>query len=719
MRTSTANGRAGRSHRRRVASGAVALVLAASFGLVSTPAAQAVHDAGAMQLDGNAQTAVQSTPNAPDDWDRVCFEAQFNVTTNPTPACGTTTPTSGATAVAFANDGAQSATIFTTGGSKDPENISSWRWKNGGGLPDKDNLQDAFAARYSLAPSTTCPAGNNASCELLYFGSDRVDNSGDAVLGFWFFQNKIGLNANGTFSGVHKVGDLLVLSDFSNGGDVSTINVYRWVGSGGDTNGSLDFLAGGAASKCGGATADAFCGIVNPTNGTPSPWPFTDKSGNDSFLNGEFYEGGINLSDPAINLAGSCFSSVASESRASTSPSATLKDFVLGSFGDCTSTTVTTPKLADGSTDIPAAGVSIGTGGSVQVKDRAVVSAKGGASLTPGGDVTFALCGPTPLTDAAYTLCTTGGTTIGSPVALSGTANPATVTSAAATVTSAGRYCWRAVYSGDTVKGVPGSSDARESECFKVLPVTPTLTTLAGAGPVTLGSPVTDTATLSGTAPKPGTPAINPTTAGASAGGTITFMLYGPDTCSTLAAGFPSDGISRAVSGNGGYPTGSQAAVSFTPTAVGTYHWVASYSGDAPNTLGDTHNTLCDDTFEDVTVQQLVPSISTAQSFVPNDSATLTVVSGGGALAGNVVFKLFDNATCSGTALYDSGNVALVADLGGLSGTASSNNTTAYGTNKSFSWLVTYTSTNGGHTGATSVCNDENSSITINNNYIP
>jgi hypothetical protein len=68
-------------------------------------------------------------------------------------------------------------------------------------------------ARYST------PAGQ----QVLYFGSDRLDNSGDAQQGFWFFQNSIGLQGaplgGGTgFTGVHKAGDLLVISDFSNGG---------------------------------------------------------------------------------------------------------------------------------------------------------------------------------------------------------------------------------------------------------------------------------------------------------------------------------------------------------------------------------------------------------------------------------------------------------------------------------------------------------------------
>src|SRR5918995_194537 len=82
------------------------------------------------------------------------------------------------------------------------------------------NPLHSFAARYT----------DDNGDELLYFGSDRFDNSGDAVQGFWFLQDEVtpvGTNGGG-FDGVHINGDLLILSDFSNGGDVSTINVYEW-----------------------------------------------------------------------------------------------------------------------------------------------------------------------------------------------------------------------------------------------------------------------------------------------------------------------------------------------------------------------------------------------------------------------------------------------------------------------------------------------------------
>ena len=200
--------------------------------------ALAVHDTGTFQLDGDASTGTQPFgPKAKDDWDKVCHEVVEPK--GPGTKCSTTENTSGATAVSWTAEPGLNETIFTGGGSKDPKDVSEWLWKDEGGTPDKDNLLHSFAARYSLpvdpvGGETACPAPKEAkTCEVLFFGSDRYDNSGDAQQGFWFFQNKITTGGKagdgGThFTGVHKAGDLLVISDFSNGGTTSTITVYKW-----------------------------------------------------------------------------------------------------------------------------------------------------------------------------------------------------------------------------------------------------------------------------------------------------------------------------------------------------------------------------------------------------------------------------------------------------------------------------------------------------------
>ncbi len=561
----------------------VAVLAAAALTLMIPSSGLAVHDTGAFELDGDAVSANAVLPA--DDWDRVCHQKTGG-------DCSTTFNTTGATAIEWASDGALNATIFTGGGSKDPHDIPDWAWKSDtGGLPDKDNLLHSFAARYSLPPSATCPSGGAATCDLLYFGSDRYDNSGDAQQGFWFFQNPVGLGSNSVgggsgFTGTHTTGDLLIISDFSNGGATSTITVYKWdptctaannpVPACEDAN--LRTLASSAAANCATAgAADTFCGLVNPTDGTFAPWPFTDKSGFSTYLQGEFFEGGINLS--ALGLGNECFASVASETRSSTSTSATLKDFVLGNFGHCVSGLTTTPKTSAG-LGIPVGGLSIGTG-SVSVKDSADLTINGAANWS--GTLKFFLC----KVDAPATCTSPSGTQVGATKNI----NQATVQpifSDAATVTSAGRYCWRGEFTSTTV-GVPNSTDDTAGECFVVNPVTPTLTTSATTA-VGVGTAISDTATLSGTANQPGNPVINGQL-GAAAGGTITFRAFGPNDPTCANAPVFTSVPAVTVSGDNTY-----GPVSFTPGAPGTYRWTAEYTGSLPNTLGTS--AACNDANE-------------------------------------------------------------------------------------------------------------------------
>jgi hypothetical protein len=581
------------------------------------PSASAVHDTGAFQLDGNATTL---NPPPGDDWDVVCHQVTGT-------DCSTSNNTNGASAVDWVSEPNLNSTIFTGGGSKDPQDISSWAWKDGaGGLPAKDNLLHSFAARYP----------NTNEGDVLFFGSDRYDNSGDAQQGFWFFQNSIGLGSNSLnggsgFSGVHKNGDVLVTTDFSVGGTTSTISVYNWdstckktanpltVGKCADANLRLDATSTNA--KCGSANPDTACGIVNASTIT-MPWSFTDKSGtpNNQALNGEFFEGGVDLT--ALGLGNKCFATVASESRSSTSTTATLQDFILGGFANCGSATTTQSSIT-GST-------SIGTG-SVPVNDSATVTVTDISPWT--GNVQFSLRGPigSPLEV---------DTTIGNPVAVSNTAS--TVQSPTAHVTAAGDYCWSASFT-STTAGVTNSNDNGLNECFTVTPVTPTLPTTAGPN-VPLGTAVTDTAHLTGTSNQPGTPAINPTTAGAQAGGTIQFTLV-KDDCKTLATGSGTNPQSVTVTGDNTY-----GPVSFTPDSAGTYHWIATYNPPTtdPNNVGSTFNGDCSQSAEQVVVSSTAvtsqSSVTGSVTILPgsvsgHDSATV-VVSGVATWNGTVQFHL-------------------------------------------------------------------------------
>src|SRR6185369_954528 len=116
------------------------------------------------------------------------------------------------------------------------------------------------------------------------------------------------------------VGDLLVLSNFINGGGTPVPKAYEWVGSGG-SDGALNFIP---------MDTTKIFAIVNSTS-VPSPWPYTPKFGPTGFFPaGAFFEGGIDLA--GIQGVDPCFASFLMETRASSAVSAELKDFVAGDF---------------------------------------------------------------------------------------------------------------------------------------------------------------------------------------------------------------------------------------------------------------------------------------------------------------------------------------------------------------------------------------------------
>ncbi|HXH28799.1 MAG TPA: hypothetical protein VNL37_07120, partial [Candidatus Polarisedimenticolia bacterium] len=238
----------------------------------------AVHDNGLFELDGNAIS--EAAPG--DDWADVYNGTSGAIQTLFIGAATEANPSACPSPVPSCND----VSYFTGGGSKDVNDIPQWLYSPGDVSPDKDTITDAYAAAYparlcSNAAATTCttdtdcPAGGVCEDhEILYFGADRFADSGDSQIGFWFFTNPVTLNplvgGTGTFSGTHGVGDLLVLSDFTQGGAISTVKVYEWVGTGGDTGGGvLDLVVEGVDCSTSPA-GDAVCGEVNSGN-TPSP----------------------------------------------------------------------------------------------------------------------------------------------------------------------------------------------------------------------------------------------------------------------------------------------------------------------------------------------------------------------------------------------------------------------------------------------------------------
>jgi hypothetical protein len=269
--------------------------------LLATAPAFAVHDTNTFELDRNAVDESSPQSDAPDDWDTVNLPL-------PTGAGGHSITHTG-----LLNDPTPEGSIFTTGGSKDNNDISQWKWKNASNILDKDNITNAYAAAYNVGGHL-----------VIYFGLDRIANSGSAQVGFWFLKNKITRLGDGNsgggdgFDGVHANGDILVQSNFSQGGAVDSVSVYIW------QNGSLQLLTTG--TDCVSGSPNGVCATVNQGD-TTAPWPYTPKSGTPGvFPQGSFFEGGIDLT--ALGLTDACFSTFLAETRSSTPFDSVLKDFV-------------------------------------------------------------------------------------------------------------------------------------------------------------------------------------------------------------------------------------------------------------------------------------------------------------------------------------------------------------------------------------------------------
>ena len=663
--------------------------------LVSSGTVFAVHDE-TFQLDGDVIASTTTNVGGHTqtiDWNSIFTAAGAPVATLPT----------GYTDAAFKKDFQNTGTTFITSdnstyatGSKDTLPISGWQCNQDNNVNSKIDVMNAYTTAYT----------NAAGDDILYFALERNTNTGTADVGFWFLQSPVACESTGsavTFTGAHRDGDILVVSEFSNGGVVSTINVYRWDGG---ANGSLNPTPVGSGVDCRDPNLtlpDPACAAsnrtTNGTNGTiTTPWltsNFKDGVGN-KLRTSEFFEGGINLTD--LQLAGKCFSSFLGDTRSSTSLTATLFDFAAGTIGSCETGLTTTPQGDDGGA-IPA---TIGTSARVIVRDHADITVTGSDEAFDG-TVKFFLCGPLALNSTSN--CQTGGVQIGTPLTgetVTGTAGAASVNSDEATLTSAGRYCWRAEYSGDASVGIPAETEPENAtdtaECFSIGPVTPTLTTTAGAD-VTLGSPITDTASLTGTAKQPGTDGVGPggtinATAAtqANAGGTITFVVAGPNNC-TVNASLTVTGSPVTVNGD----NASYGPVTATPTTIGEYTFIATYSGSSPNTTG-VGPSACPNSAEAVIVTGNA-AITSAQRWLPNDRV---VVTGPTALNGTLTVTLYPTANCTGTAVPGQSYPFTLSNT--ASGTAfNTTNTTFFvgtkddgtagGAAGNYSWLVHYDDT--------------------------
>ena len=300
-----------------------------------------------------------------------------------------------------------------------------------------------------------------------------------------------------------------------------------------------------------------------------------------------------------------------------------------------------------------------------------------GATSSAGGSITFKLFGPNDANCSSGAVFTTSTAVSGDNNYPSSTFTPA----------HAGTYRWIASYSGDGNNKAVSTSCNDANESVAIAKLAPAVSTTASSGGG-VGTAVHDTAHLSG--------------ATSSAGGTITFRLFGAsDINCTQSAVFTT---TTSVSGNGNYDSAA-----FTPATAGTYRWIASYSGDADNSPATTS---CNDANESVSIAKLTPGVTTTASgnavigAAVSDTAHLT---GGAGPTGSITFQLFgpNDTNCANGAIFTTSNTSVAGD--GDYSTPSSFTPTQAGT---YRWIASYSGDTNNNAVST-LCGDAGETVVI------
>jgi hypothetical protein len=331
-------------------------------GLLFIGTASAVHDE-AFELDGNIID--NQPPNPPAvDWDNDIVGVGANGFAAPQTSlpAGFSSATAGPDFSTTIRRGVEVAvtgddSTFTTN-SKDILDISAqWRCVHANNVTDKGDLVNTYAVAYI----------NGAGQLILYFGAEKNDASGTNNLGVWFLQDDDvsctdTQGGSGTaFTGSHVVGDILVVSEFTNGGNQATIVAYVWDPTNPAAVNNLVLL--GSSGRCDQIDSlnldDRLCAITNVSNQVNPPWKTWDKdTGSLDFIDTQqFYEGAINVTAFGLNP---CINTLLTDTRSSVSTTATLYDFALVPFSVCNSKSGTkfNDLDADGTRDAGEPGLS-------------------------------------------------------------------------------------------------------------------------------------------------------------------------------------------------------------------------------------------------------------------------------------------------------------------------------------------------------------------------
>ena len=214
--------------------------LIATFGAVTLLLTGAIyalgaHDVGILELDGNVADAPpvdcalpvgigpEDDACSPTDW------ADFQSSTGALVPANLPAGTIAATGVIkdFVVDDNGPDPSYHEPSNKDDEGIDPaggsdvWGCGPAANPTDKDDIVNAYAI--AVQP------GGVGTDVYFYFGVERFDNSGTAFIGVWLFQENVGCDeATGKFTGEKTTGDILILTNFTNGGAITSLEAYRF-----------------------------------------------------------------------------------------------------------------------------------------------------------------------------------------------------------------------------------------------------------------------------------------------------------------------------------------------------------------------------------------------------------------------------------------------------------------------------------------------------------
>ena len=439
------------------------------------------------QLDGTAAQNL-SYPNCLygpcDYWNLLNGNGGPNPTGSPGSSAGRT----------FIN-GEASTLVFIGGGSKDPNDLTSWSCTSKSS-PNKDTLTNGYAAGYTNNPATDL---------VLVFGADRLSTNGDANIGIWFFQQNVHCDAaSGTFlqadgtAATHVTGDIFVVSAFTVGGTTPTITVYMWnpaclagvknptagvppPDSCADTNLQLLFSVTASCDMNGTLNTAPACAITNTADIQVSwPYPTAGSSTPSTIPAQAFFTGGVDITYLLTHFGGltntPCFGSILEETRSSQTTSAVLKDFINGSLNFCkihinkACSTTNPPQIINNGTQIQYTfdgtikNVGIGTLTNITLSEGVsggTVTGPTPTTLNAGQSATYSVVfNSTALT---FTNTATASGNFGSQVINSENTASATCNETVSSVVAIAKHC-----------AAPGKSNlvCSSSGCFVTVPIT-------------------------------------------------------------------------------------------------------------------------------------------------------------------------------------------------------------------------------------------------------